>query len=269
MKYKIKYPKQKEEKAGGAYWQGADFNEHLKLTDYQTIYHYLLKNYPPRQKVLEAGCGIGRWVIPLAQNKYDVTGIELEEEALHIIRQNYTDNNMTLVHGDIFKMPFPDQTFDMVISLGVLEHFGDIKVQQKAINEHFRVLKDDGVILITVPFLSLIRFFVHFPFVKLVSLVRKIKKKNEYFSEYRYSRRAFEKAIRKAKLKVVDIVYDDLLPPYNFGLMDYPVRKLFKGNEISYKLNKFGTSFFKFLWKIHPMLVSGGIGFVCKKNFYQ
>ena len=218
---------------------------------------------------MEAGCGIGRWVIPLAQKKYAVTGIELEEEALNIIRQNYTDNNMTLVHGDIFKMPFPDQTFDMVISLGVLEHFEDPLVQQKAIFEHFRVLKDDGIFLITVPFLSSIRFFVHFPFVRLVSLVRNIKNKKEYFSEFRYSRRAFEKVIRKANLKIVDIVYDDLLPPFNFGLMDYPVRKLFQEKKIQYKINNFGTSFFKFLWKIHPKLVSGGIGFVCKKNFYQ
>jgi ubiquinone/menaquinone biosynthesis C-methylase UbiE len=265
LKYKIKYPKQKKETSGGAYWQGADFNEHLILTEYQTTYHYLLKNYPPPQKVLEAGCGIGRWVIPLAQNKYDVTGIELEEEALNIINQNYTKDNITLVHGDIFKMPFLDQTFDIVISLGVLEHFEDPLVQQKAISEHFRVFKDDGMFLITVPFVSLIRLLFHFPYLILQTFVRKIKKKTEYFSEYRYSRRAFEKVIKKANLKVVEIVYDDLLPPYNFGLMDNPVRKLFKDNETAYKIHKFGAYMFKLLWKIHPRLVSGGIGFVCQK----
>ena len=76
MKYKVLYPKQKKETAGGAYWQGADFQEHLKLTDYQTTYQYLVNNYPTSQRVLEAGCGIGRWVIPLAKRHYNVTGIK-------------------------------------------------------------------------------------------------------------------------------------------------------------------------------------------------
>jgi hypothetical protein len=47
MKYKICILKKKNERGGGAYWEGADFEEHLKLTDYQTTYRYLLKNYPP------------------------------------------------------------------------------------------------------------------------------------------------------------------------------------------------------------------------------
>lgn len=265
MKYKLLYTKQKNETAGGAYWQGADFNVHLKLTDYQTTYQYLLKNYLPPLNILEAGCGIGRWVIQLSKANYNVTGIELEEEALNIIKLHYTADNITLVHGDIFEMPFPDKTYDIVISLGVLEHFEDTIVQQKAFKEHIRVLKDDGVFLITVPFLSCIRFFIHVPFLYLLSFVRKLKNKKEYFSEYRYSKSEFEKIIKNANLKIVYVVYDDLLPPYNFGLMDYPIRKLFKDKKTQYKINSFGIIIFKILWKIHPKLVSGGIGFVCQK----
>ena len=44
-----------------------------------------------------------------------------------------------------------------------------------------------------------------------------------------------------------------------------PIRKIFKSNENTYKLNKIGCNIFKFLWNIHPKLVSGGIGFVCRK----
>jgi SAM-dependent methyltransferase len=163
-------------------------------------------------------------------------------------------------------MPFADKAYDIVISLGVLEHFENFDLQQEAVKEHVRILKDDGTLLITVPFVSWIRILIHMPFLKLVSFVRKLKNKKEYFSEYRYSRNAFESVISDANLKVVDIVYDDLMPPYNFGLMDHPVRKLFRDKTKPYFLNQFGIYVYKFLWDIHPKLVSGGIGFICKKK---
>jgi len=265
VKYKLLYPRQKNETAGGAYWQGADFKEHLKLTEYQTTYRYLLRNYPPPLNILEAGCGIGRWVIPLSKGNYTVTGIELEAVALKTIKHNYPTDKFTLVHGDIFKMPFPDKSYVMVISLGVLEHFEDIVVLRNVISEHKRVLKDDGIFLITVPLLSIVRLIFHIPFLKLVTLVRYFKKKKQYFSEYRYGKKEIQQVLESCDLKIVSTVYDDLLPPYNFGLMDYPIRKLFRDKQIQYGINKFGCFVFNVLWKIHPKWVSGGVGFVCKK----
>ena len=266
MKYKCFRKVQKNPTKGGDYWRDADFNEHLKLTANQTAYQYLLKNYPPPRKILEAGCGLGRWVIALSKEGYDVTGIEIYEEALNTIKKNYTADNLTLVHGDIFNMNFPDESFDVITSLGVFEHFEDPGIQKEAIMEHKRVLKKNGILLITVPYLSFIRFIVHIPFVKLVSLVRLLKKKKQFFSEYRYGKKEFKKIIENCQLKVVDVVYDDLLPPYNFGLMDYPIRKICKNGEEPYKLNKIGIYVFKLFWNVHPKFVSGGIGFVCQKN---
>ena len=170
-----------------------------------------------------------------------------------------------LVHGDIFKMDIPDETFDVILSFGVLEHFEDPDIQKKAILEHKRVLKNDGIFLITVPFLSFMRFVFHIPFVKLVLLVRLLKKKKQFFTEYRYGKKGFKKIKENCHLKVIDVVYNDLVGPYNFGLMDYPIRKLFKDKKIPYKKNKFGNFVFKLLWNFHPKLVNGGIGFFCQK----
>ena len=203
----------------------------------------------------------------MAEKGYDVTGIELEKEALDIIRKNYSNNNISLVHGDIFKMPFPENSFDMVISLGVLEHFEDKKLQSEAIAEHVRVLKEDGTFFITVPYLSFLRFLIHIPFLKLVSLVRKLKGKEEYFTEYRYSRSSFKKILENNHLKVIDFFWDDLLTPYSFGLtLDYPLKRFTKSKDgVQYKLNKTGLFIHKILWKIYPGFISGGIGFICKK----
>lgn len=268
MKYKVYKREKKNEKSGGNYWKGSDFKEHLKLTSFQTTYNYLINKFPPPQKILEAGCGLGRWVIPLSEKNYDVTGIEIEKEAINTIKKNYNADNLELVNGDIFNMKFADKKFDIILSLGVLEHFENKDVQKKAILEHIRVLKDEGTFLITVPNLSFIRFLVHMPYTFLLSFVRLLKRKKQYFTEYRYTTEEFKKILEKCGLKIIDIVYDELLPPYNFGLIiDYPINRLFcSKDKVEYKINKAGALFFKILWKIHPKIVSGGVGYICQKK---
>ncbi len=271
MKYKCYGKFQKSETKGGSYWENSEYEAHHKLTKYQTTYQYFLKNYPPKLKVLEAGCGIGRWVVPLSEDNYDVTGIEIEEKALKIIRNNFISENLELVHGDILNMDFPDGTFDFVLSLGVLEHFENAELQMKAIEEHIRVLKDSGTILVTVPQISFLRLFIHLPYVKILTCVRRLKNKKYFFTEYRYSKNEFKKILESVALKVVDVVYDDFYPPYSFGLtVDYPLNRLTKSREkIEYKCNRFGQMLIKVLWNINPRLISGGIGFICKKQIKQ
>ena len=54
MKY-IWYTRHKKtDTTGGAYWKESNFNEHLKLTSFQTSYLYLLEKFPPPLKILEA-----------------------------------------------------------------------------------------------------------------------------------------------------------------------------------------------------------------------
>jgi hypothetical protein len=108
----------------------------------------------------------------------------------------------------------------------------------------------------------------HLPFVKLVSFVRYIKGKKEYFTEYRYSKKEIEKILLRNNLTIIDAIYDDLLPPYNFGLtVDFPINSFFRSKDgTQYKLNSIGRTFFNVLWKIHPKLVSAGVGLICKKN---
>ena len=144
MKYKIKYHKKKNEMSGGAYWQDAYFTNHLKLTKFQTSFKYVVDNYSPPLHILEAGCGLGRWVIPLAENGFSVIGIEIEQEAVDIFNKHYSSPNAKVLQGDIFNMPFEDKKYDLVISLGVLEHFELKELQTKAFKEHMELLYFDG-----------------------------------------------------------------------------------------------------------------------------
>ena len=112
------------------------------------------------------------------------------------------------------------------------------------------------------------RLLFNLPYVILLSLIRKLKGKSQYFSEYRYHKRTFKKILEKSGFIVTDVVYDELMPPFNFGLVvDSPLKKYFRSTEgVEFKMNTFAIKVFKFFWRIHPALISGGIGFVCKKK---
>lgn len=267
MKYKCFRKFGAETTGHGDYWRGAAFHEHLALTPYQTTYRYLLKHYPSPRRILEAGCGIGRWAIPLAMENYEVTGVDVEAEALDTIRQNYHGPNLNLVRGNVSDMRFDSGLFDVVLSLGVLEHFEESAAQERAIREHARVMKDDGILLVTVPFVSAVRLMFHMPYLKLLSVARFLEGKKEGFTEYRYSAGTFKKVLERCNLSVVHVLYDELLQPYNFGLtVDYPINRFFRSRGQAYTTNDLGKTVFNGLWNIWPGFISGGIGFVCKKK---
>lgn len=67
------------------------------------------------------------------------------------ITENAKLSGTLAVIGDARKLPFPDNTFDLVYSLGVIEHFPETS---SAVNEHARVVKNGGHVLITTPHLS-------------------------------------------------------------------------------------------------------------------
>lgn len=63
--------------------------------------------------------------------------------------------------ADCRNLPFADNTFDIVYSLGVVEHFPETKI---AIYEHCRVLKPGGYFFLTTPHLSLGTFAKFFQY---------------------------------------------------------------------------------------------------------
>ena len=95
--------------------------------------------------ILECGCGQGYMSSLLAKSN-NVTALDISDEALKITKfnfvNNYTDGN--LVKGDIFNMPFKDNSFNVVWNQGVLEHFNPIN----AIREMLRVTKDHLIVFL-------------------------------------------------------------------------------------------------------------------------
>lgn len=94
-------------------------------------------------KVLEIGCGLGTDGAQFAEAGADYTGVDLTEAAVELARRRFElfDLPGTFKTADAENLPFPDESFDLVYSHGVLHHTPETG---KAIQEIHRVLRPGG-----------------------------------------------------------------------------------------------------------------------------
>jgi len=94
-------------------------------------------------RVLEVGCGLGTDGAQFAEAGADYTGVDLTEAAVDLARTRFELFNLkgTFQTEDAEKLTFPDESFDLVYSHGVLHHTPDT---QKAIDEIHRILRPGG-----------------------------------------------------------------------------------------------------------------------------
>jgi SAM-dependent methyltransferase len=94
-------------------------------------------------KVLEVGCGLGTDGAQFAEAGADYTGVDLTEAAVELARKRFElfDLPGQFQTADAENLPFPDESFDLVYSHGVLHHTPETG---KAIQEIHRVLRPGG-----------------------------------------------------------------------------------------------------------------------------
>jgi SAM-dependent methyltransferase len=98
----------------------------------------------PDARLLDAGCGSGRTLDDLARYGR-VSGVDLSPEAVAAARQRgHADVHL----GRVEEMPFPDDTFDVVTCLDVIEHTPD---DGATFAELRRVTRPGGLLIATVP----------------------------------------------------------------------------------------------------------------------
>ncbi len=105
-----------------------------------------LKEILPKasSKILEVGCGTGFVSLYLAKRGYNPVCLDINKSILKVAEGNFKKEGVKgqFVVGDAEKLPFPNSSFDIVTSFGLLEHFDNPK---KAISEMIRVLKPGGL----------------------------------------------------------------------------------------------------------------------------
>jgi ubiquinone/menaquinone biosynthesis C-methylase UbiE len=104
----------------------------------------------PQGRLLEIGCGRGEFARYLSSThpQLTVTAVDFSDVAIAIAkeRSKTDDNPPTFLVGDAQRLPFPDQSFDWIVSCECMEHVPDPKQMAREI---FRTLKPHGKFCVT------------------------------------------------------------------------------------------------------------------------
>ncbi len=94
-------------------------------------------------KILEAGCGTGRWIGRIGNESNKVFGLDYSLDMLKI--PGPEESNLTLVNADAEHVPLKDNYFDFIFCVNAIHHFPDKK---KFVKESKRILSNNGMLAI-------------------------------------------------------------------------------------------------------------------------
>ncbi|MEQ8822261.1 MAG: class I SAM-dependent methyltransferase [Sumerlaeia bacterium] len=120
------------------YWW---FQGRLKMI--MTILDTYLPEKPRPGRVLDVGCGTGLMLRTIAE--WRPIGFDFSHLALEFSASKGAEN---LVRGDVVKLPFADESLDLILALDLMEH---VERDDLLIREFNRVLRPGGCLMATVP----------------------------------------------------------------------------------------------------------------------
>jgi len=242
-------------------WTTRAIEQELDACDIETPPRELFLSFLTKEcKILDAGCGLGKWVIYLKRLGYDIVGIDNNELAIDTMKD--FDESLQVEYGDILDIQYPDSYFDACISMGVVEHFEDGPVP--ALKEAYRVLKPDGLVFVSVPTVNIIRRLtrrtIRWGHNTMRFILRRKRGKYYHFLEYRYSKTELESYLKQAGFEVVKTVPHDYYGSKNHAIglvMDFPF--LAARNRGNFRVNFTGKLVSIILDSISPWIACSSI----------
>jgi ubiquinone/menaquinone biosynthesis C-methylase UbiE len=179
---------------------------------------------PKGGRLLDVGCGPGIMVEDALQLGYEFWGIDAAPGMIEQCMKRYGNSRKAhFAKGDAVKLEFPDEYFDTVLCMGVIDHIAD---HRQAIREMLRVLRRSGILLIACPNLhspwAMWRKYVFYPIVALLKPVyfklrgRRLPQALSYAGRL-HTRRSICDCICSSDGVVKDVVY------FNFNVMLSPL----------------------------------------------
>ena len=129
----------------------------LGILKFTPTYKKIVKTFksislPKDANILDSGCGTGKLASFWLNEGYDILGVDLSDVALAITKKK----GVKTMKADILKgLPFEDNSFDLVYSDGLLEHFVD---PEPILTELFRV--SSKYVITFVPRISLLKIII-------------------------------------------------------------------------------------------------------------
>ena len=107
----------------------------------------LVKYVKPGQKILDAGCGNGRFFQLLRSKKIDYLGIDNCHALIKEAQQKYPFNNFRI--NDLLNLKFKKNTFDIIFCIAALQHIPSKKFRFQILQDFYHILKPNGYLIMT------------------------------------------------------------------------------------------------------------------------
>lgn len=247
------------------YWDGKYSQEHIAGTssdEFRTQGFWpLLQKYFERGKhYLDAGCGIGGWILFLKEEGYDVEGIDVAARTIRALTEY--DPELRVKIASITEIPHPAASFDGVLAIGTLEYLED--TVPVALREVRRVLKSGGVFFAEVPVANVLRRLFYIPLKRLERAIKVAQGRPPTFANYFFELQELRRLLEQAGFEVLTVVPHELPgADTHYGL--YVDWLIFRGAQ-PYKLNIVGRIVKTVCNAISPWIASTGAIVVARKK---
>jgi ubiquinone/menaquinone biosynthesis C-methylase UbiE len=229
------------------WWGGITPKSEIQMWDFYGGRQWITKYVPRHGKVVEAGCGVGRYVFYLKKLGIEIEGIDFSETVIEKLEKikNEVEPTAVFIKGDVTKLPYEDNSLSGYISLGVVEHF--IEGPQQTLAEAFRALRPGGIAIITTPNIS---FLVSYRNLKrqIKNLIKRIIGRiiiTPPFFQYEYRPTKLKKYLEEQGFYVSRAEACDLLYPF-CEIGGFIGNNLIKGKFAYWFSNTFENTWFKY-----------------------
>lgn len=171
------------------HWGGHTVEELLAVARVSPLTTLITDALPPAGLVLEAGCGLGQYVILLRERGWRAAGVDGSVEALAACRRAAA---VPLAASDLRALAIRSGALAAYVSLGVVEH--DPDGPDAILAEARRVLAPGGALVISVPYLNGVRR-LGAPWIRRHQSA--LSRRGGTFYQYAFTRRELVAALRR------------------------------------------------------------------------
>lgn len=245
-----------EDKYAGEHIAGKNASEYSKQGFWPLLQKYIEKG----KYYLDAGCGVGGWMLFLKDEGYHVAGIDIAARAVRAMTEYDTDADIKI--ASITEIPYADETFDGVLAIGTLEYVENHV--EDALREVNRVSKKGGIFFIEVPIANFLRRLLYLPLKRIERFIKTGRGEQLTFSCYLFVPGEVRTMLDEAGFEVVEIAPHELPEEKcHYGLyVDWP---FFRGSK-PYELNLVGLVVKRMVNALSPWIASTGMVIVAKKR---